>query len=280
MEVYITKANVERIINKMDVSEIQIEEFKNEIRFKWFNSLELKRLKAHELFYSNIEEFSSMFKVMQPYSNSNYVYPTKAPAFHSTASCERLTADFENLKIPEGIKTANRTEEFRGWCLENKELFEKYPDQFNYLLEKKFKIENRDIFVYFQNSGVEVFENYSASHLENAIENKIDEALSFILSSEIHKKVIKAYGYLSFNYKFPDRIDMDKIKVFMEKKKVIQILETFELSFKQPIMKMMKNYYRLQNNEDLKFDSDILTGLGFNCCFGCHKVTMADLYAA
>ncbi len=279
MEVYITKANAERIINKMDVSDIQIEEFKEEIRFKWFNTLELQRLKAHELFYSNIEEFTSAYKAMQAYPNSNFVYPTKAPAFHNTANCERLNSDFENLKIPNEIRQSNREEEFKKWCNEHKELFEKYPDQFNFRVKKKFNIKDKDIFVHFQNSGVQTFENSSAPRLETLIEEKIDEALSFIGSSEIHKKVIQAYGYLSFVYKRPEKINLEKIKVSVEKDEVIQILETFELSFKQPIMKMMKNYYRMKNNKELKFDADILSGLGFNCCYGCHKVTMADFAA-
>lgn len=279
MEVYITKANAERIINKMDVSDIEIEDFKKDIRFKWFNKFELKRLKATELFYSDIEIFSSMFQELRTYSNSNYVYPSKNPAYHNTLDCERLHADYENIKIPDAIRKANRTEEFRLWCIEKKDLYDKYADQFNYQLLKRFNVVSKDIFVHFENSGVEIFDNYSAPQLKNAIDKKINEALTFVLSSENHENVIKSFGYLSFNYKCPDKIDENKLKVLIEKEEVIQILKTFELSYKQPIMKMMKNYYRMQNNTELKFDSDILSGLGFNCCFGCHKLTMADLAA-
>ena len=48
MEALITKSNAERIVKQMNLSKIDIKKFKEEMKFKWFNNWELKKLKAFE----------------------------------------------------------------------------------------------------------------------------------------------------------------------------------------------------------------------------------------
>ena len=54
MEVFITRSNAERIINKMDVKALDITEFAEQMQFKWFNNGELGTLKAYEFPFINL----------------------------------------------------------------------------------------------------------------------------------------------------------------------------------------------------------------------------------
>lgn len=269
MEVYITKANADRIIAQMDLSEIDLQEFKREMRFKWFNNGELKKLKAFMTFFSEPELFASQYVKLQPRDSDNkFVFQGGSPAFHDTHMCERLNADFKNIFVPKEIDKAGTRKEYIKWCEENRELFEKYPDQFRYRLKNMFNL-SIDPFVHYENSGYEAIDNYTLKDLEAAIDQKIKEANTLYNQSEDHKNVIEIFGIQSFNYKNPNMINIDRIKTPIKKEQVIEILKTLEIEIKQPLIRMFKNYYRIKNNSELKFDSDILSNLGFNPCFSC-----------
>jgi hypothetical protein len=59
MEAFITKANAERIVKKMDLNEVDVTEFRKQMKFKWFNTGELRKLKAYEMLFSEPELFLS-----------------------------------------------------------------------------------------------------------------------------------------------------------------------------------------------------------------------------
>jgi transposase-like protein len=280
MEVFITKANADRIVSQMDLSEIDVLEFKREMRFKWFNNGELKKLKAFMTFFSDLELFASQYVKLQPRdSNKKFVFQGGTPAFHDTSTCERLNSDFKNIFVPNEIETAGRRDEYIKWCEEKRELFEKYPDQFRYRLKKVFNL-TIDPFVHYENSGFESFDNYTLQELELAIEKKIEDANAFYNKSEDHMNVIDHFGVQSFNYKNPNRLYLDRLEKQVHQDKALEILQKLEVDIKQPLLRMLKNYYRMKNNSELKFDSDVLSNLGFNpCCSCCMSVSEIDFAA-
>lgn len=280
MEVFITKANAERIIDQIDLNQINIQQFKNEMKFKWFNNLELKKLNALYLFFSDQDLFLSKYKKHCIRENDGkFVFKGSAPAFHKNSTCERLNSDFKNIFVPNEINSLQRRKEYIQWCEEQKELFYKYPDQFRLRLKYKFKL-SIDPFVRYDNSGTDSFDNCSPEELETLIQNKILEAEKFICSSVQHQDVISSLGLHSFNYKNPDKLDMKRLKNPLNKKLVIEILEKFECNYKMPLIKLFKNYYRIKNNKVLKFGNDILSELGFHPCTSCCSMSIHEFYAA
>ena len=280
MEVFITKANAERIVNQMDLSEIDILEFKRSMKFKWFNNGELKKLKAFMTFFSDPELFATQYVKLQPRENGNkFVYQGGSPAFHDASTCERLNADFKNIYVPKEIETSGRRDEYIKWCEEKRELFEKHPDQFRFRLKQVFNL-TIDPFVRYENSGFESFDNYSLEELELAIDKKIKDARAFYNESEENWEVLSMFALQSFNYKFPDKIDFNRLVNPIPEKRVIEILKTLEIDIKQPLFRMFKNYYRIKNNNDLRFDADILSNLGFNPCSACFLASIDEIIAA
>ena len=92
MEVFITRSNAERSINKMDVKALDITEFAEQMQFKWFNNGELGTLKAYELFFSDPEQFVAQFSELKSRETQrSFVYKnTIPPAYHYFENCQRM----------------------------------------------------------------------------------------------------------------------------------------------------------------------------------------------
>jgi hypothetical protein len=269
MNVLITKSNAERIVKQMNLSKIDIKKFKDEMKFKWFNNWELKKLKAFSMLYSNPELFLSYYIPLVPRENENqFVFKSSSSAYHSNFQCEKLNSDFKNIKIPIEIINRNLEEEFIQFCIKNDNLRNKYNDQFILRLKWRFKITS-DPTVIYENSGIDSFNNLNLVALEKEIEEKLFEVENLMASSVSHKEVISNFGNQSFNYKNPENIELRRLSISIKKEEVISILKYFELEIKQNLMKLFQQYYRIQNNRNLKFESDILTKLGFKQCIKC-----------
>lgn len=279
MEVFITKANAERLIAQMDLSQVELQAFEDGFEFKWFNKLELKKLKAYSMLFLEPSTFFEQYKIIPARDNSNFVFKGTAPAFHSNFECERLNSDFRNIKIPSQLKQEDEKKEFAQWCNENREFFEKYPDQFLYRLNKKFNITSNP-FVHYDNSGVQTFNNYSLPQLENAIQKLIVKADIFITSSTKNEEVIESFGLSSYLYKIPQKLYVSQLKSKLNRENVVEILRIFECTYKQPLIELFKNYYRMQNNRELSFKADALTELGFNPCSECCMSIKSLIFAA
>ena len=271
MEALITKSNAERIIKQMDKSEFDIIDFKNDMKFKWFNKGELKQLKAFSMLFSKPDEFFSKYVPLSRNDSKQFVFNSGRSAFHLHEGCEKMLSDFRNILIPEEILKTGRKDEFIAWCKGKTELFEKYPDQFKLRLKIKFGL-SMDPFVRFDNSGYESFDNYSVAELDQAIDQKILEVQELMEASKLYFEVISVFGIQSFNYKDPSMINLAKLSISVNIDEVIEILKSFELKIKKPLVRLFQHYYRMKNNRDLKFESDILLTLGFNPCSKCCSV--------
>jgi hypothetical protein len=275
MKAFITRSNAERIVKRMDLNELDVFEFKKQMEFKWFNTAELRKLKAFEMFFSDPELFLSNYVALEPREDANnYVFQSNS-AFHSKENCPIMHSDFKNIKIPKEIIRAGRKEEFIKFCNEKSKLSEDHPDQFQNLLRWKFKI-NFNPAVHYENSGYQVFENMSLKKIEKAIENKILEFNNWIDEKKLNRLVVEKFGFQSFNYKYPEKIDQKKIFTNVKKEKLIEILRHFQLNIKEPLMKLFTYYYRIKNNSDLSFETNILIELGFKPCSHCNSISLSN----
>lgn len=275
MEAFITRSNAERIIKKMDLNGLDVFEFRKHMEFKWFNMGELRKLKAYEMFFSDPELFLSNYVALKPREDANdYVFKSNA-AFHTNESCSKMHSDFINIKIPKEIIRAGRKEEFIKFCSEKSKLSEETPDQFQNLLRWKFKI-NYNPAVHYENSGYQAIENMTLADLVKAIEDKIIEFNNWIRESSLNRQVVEKFGFQSFNYKNPEKIDQKKISNTVKKEDVIEVLKHFQLNIKEPLMELFTYYYRMKNNSDLSFESNILIELGFRQCSHCKANSLSN----
>lgn len=273
MEAYITKSNSERILQQIDLKEVDIDSISREMQFKWFNKLELRKLKAIELLYSNPDLFLAKYVKLKPReSQKDLVFTSKnGPAYHTNETCEKMLSDYENIRIPERIMHSGKKQEFIEFCNQNATLLEKYPDQFYKRLKWSFGI-SESIEVRFMNSGAELFENMTLEELEEALENKIESINNWLQESKESHEIIEVFGVQSFNYDKPECINISRLKSDLSIEQVCETLKMFEMDIKKPLIELFKHYYRMKNNKTLSFNTDILSTLGFHRCGKCQQI--------
>jgi hypothetical protein len=272
MEVFITRSNAERIIKRMNVNSLDIHEFAKQMQFRWFNNWELGTLKAHELFFSNPEEFVRQFSELKPREKQDsFVYKhTQSPAFHHYHNCHGMLSNYKNLQIPESILASNREDEFIEWCVANEHLREKYPDQFKLRLKYRFNVtENIDVNI--ENSGSQVYETLTLEDIETSISDKLEEIKQWLSSSHLNRVVMEAFGIQSFNFKDSERLNLNRLMSDASKEDVVKCLTHIEMAIKRPLTDLFKVYYRLKENEGLAFNQHLLEHIGFRVCKRCNE---------
>jgi hypothetical protein len=268
MEVFITRSNAERIITKVDLSDIDIACYARELKFKWFNKRELKKLKALEELYSNPILFLHTYVKLQPRKDGHSYVFSSSVAFHTNEHCDKMLSDFENIKIPSHIMKSGRKQDFIDFCTNNQALRMKYPDQFQNRLRWEFGVREQ-VMVRYENSGADRIENMSLEEVSAAINRLLEETNAWIAASSLVRNVIEVFGKQSFNYNKVDELPLDWLSVNASKEKVGEILKRFEINVKQHLITLFKHYFRMKNNKSLRFDHQLLTQLGFKQCSTC-----------
>ena len=256
MEVFITRSNAERIITKVNLSDIDIACYARELKFKWFNKSELKKLKALEELYSNPILFIDTYVKLQPRKDDNSYVFSSSVAFHTNEHCDKMLSDFENIKIPSHIMKSGRKQDFIDFCTKNQALRIKFPDQFQNRLRWKFGVREQ-VVVRYENSGTDRIENMSLEEVSAAINRLLEETNAWIAASSLVRNVIEVFGKQSFNYNKVDELPLDWLSVNASKEKVGEILKRFEINVKQHLITLFKHYFRMKNNKSLRFDHQL-----------------------
>lgn len=272
MEVFITRSYAERIIERMNVNSLDIQEFAKQKQFKWFNNWELGTLKAYELFFSNPKEFVRQFSKLKPREKQvSFVFKhTQTSAFHNYTNCQGMLSNYKNLQIPKSILASKREDEFIEWCVANEEIREKYPDQFKLRLKYRFSVtENIDVNI--ENSGYQAYDALTLDEIETSISEKLEEMKQWLSSSQMNRVVMDVFGVQSFNYKEPERLNLSRLTVNTTLDKVVKCLTHIEIEIKRPLMDLFKVYYRLKENKGLVFNQHLLEHIGFRVCKRCNE---------
>jgi hypothetical protein len=82
MKAYITNSNSKRIVYKLDLENIDVNEEIFHIEFKWFSKYEIKGLLAFKLLFQNPEEFFRKYKPRKAIDTKQYVFEGQASAHH------------------------------------------------------------------------------------------------------------------------------------------------------------------------------------------------------
>lgn len=273
MLVYITNSNANRILKRIDYDKIPdnntVAIYTKPLYFlaPW----EIKKLRITKILFENFELFVKEY--YQPLKNEDtfmYVFEGGQAAYHSSNTCERLSSNYTNFKIPNSIKEKGTEEimKFRVWFKSNRHLLEDRQDIFYLHLTNTFGIKVVLESTSTSNSGPKIKENYDLRELEQRIDEYIRREYEYIKNPNTPEKDIllsfRKLTYLAYNKKpiknnntnFSD----DEIKTF---------LLAYDINYKKPIIELLTEYYRVKNNPDMVFQGHLLEQLGFNPCKHC-----------
>lgn len=265
---YITTANANSIIYKIDVNslDLQGELYKRPIYF--FNKYEKNSLLAiKELFLDSEKFYNEYYKPIITKDTFNFVFEGKPPAYHKSIDCNRISSDYENFQIPESIKEKGKETviKFRKWFLENQYLLSK-PDIFIARLQMRWGIVSNLKNINKENSGFTEFENFTPKQIEEKIDSLIIKAGKlYYEETEILKRFNK-YAYLG-NKESPIKNN----NTGFSDKKVKEVLSYFEDNIKKPLRPLLIQYFRVTINPELNLNDRILEQLGFKPCSQCYK---------
>jgi hypothetical protein len=266
---YITTANANSIIYKIDVNSLKINGELYKIPIYFFNKYEEKSLLAiKELFLDSENFLTEYYKPILTRDTLNFVFEGKPPAYHKTIDCNRISSDYENFQIPETIKDKGKetVKKFRKWFLENQYLLDK-PDIFIARLKMKWGIVSNLKNVNKDNSGYTKFENLTPKQIEERIDSLIKRAgRLYYEETEILKRFNK-YAYLG-NESEPIKNN----NTGFSDRKVKEVLSFFENNIKKPLKPLLIEYFRVTINPELNLNDRILEQLGFKPCQQCHKL--------
>jgi len=273
--VYITKANMQKIISSSNIKDIDIkgEIYKEKIYlFSKYEENEL--LAVQELLKDPEKYFDKVYKPYKSKDNKQYVYKEQSPAFHTINNCERLTADFINLKIPEIIIQQGLVDEFREWFKTVEHLMDN-PAAFKMRAELKWGFSIYLEEVVYKNSGFLGYDNICIEELEGKIDKLLKSAGLFYYSSDKNTIILKRFGKLTFLaykqesiYNNETGYDDDKVKV---------LLREYDNEFKKPLKDLLIKYYMLKFNPDIEIKKSLLDSIGFRQCSHCINLSKSEV---
>lgn len=277
---YITISNSKKIIKKLDINKflaIKQKLYKWDIYF--FSNKEEAVLKGTREIFKNPSNFTfECYQPIQVEDSYQYVFPESAPSYHKDQDCPRLHANFRNFEIPLPIQEKGKYEinKFRKWFKDNKTLQDQSIKRFIFALQAHFPYvgEINPKAVDYSNSGYEEKVNYSLKELEDQIDDILRSAGSFFKKNRDKQNIIRRFQKLTFLayvngniYKNDTGLQDDDLKDF---------LREYNEMFKQPVKRLLLEYYRIQYNPDLKFEGTILEQLGFKACSKCYNEDRPD----
>lgn len=277
---YLTKSNINRIMSKADLGKMELKGGIYKRRIYFFNMQERQRLLAYYLLYKNPEAFASIYVKIQNEDTFSFVFEGGTPAYHFDSSCSKLVSDFINFKIPKQIKDAgsNTVLEFRSWFreTETQKLLIENEERFLAALHLRFikYIPSKPEPVRYKNTGYQAVENVNLEGLEFKINNLLDEADAFRQnsSSVIQRAIIyfEKHTYLARTGKpIPNDLPNPETMLGIKEEELRLLLIDYENKFKVPVSELLKDYYRIKFNPDLKFEGLLLDQLGLKKCATC-----------
>jgi hypothetical protein len=268
---FVTNANIKRTLFKLDKSDFDYESEIYKHSINYLNLLEKRDLLSIKCLYEFPDIFfKNFYSKINTVDTFKFVFEEQQPAFHSDNACPNLSSDFENYLIPEVIKSNQLELEYRNWFKQNIHLTEKkiLTDLFKDIHYKKWNC--LPFFVDYENSGVFEFMNLNVDDIESNIDTLLQNIKLYIEKSLIIKKIISVFGKQSYAFDKVETLKLNRLPY--DKETISDVLKTFELEYKRPLINMLKEYYRIKYNSNLVFEENILIGLGFRQCKVCQEL--------
>lgn len=305
MNVFITKANVSRIVKSINLSEVKIDgdiyKDKNQVLNAMFSKYEKYELLAYKKLMEDPEAFmSEIYEKISQYEDTYWwVYEKKnPPAYHFNSACPRLLSNFKNYKIPEGIrfkgiqkyeymkvirsecrygneeimnKMKSNVNNYRVWWeTEGEMLYLKDKDAFLMRVNNKYQPEPRILNITeFEsvNSGIERLENSSLIEIENEIDKLIKDSGRYYFLNKKNTSVLRHYAKRTSTAYKNETFKSNSTGYTNEE--IREVLIDYDKRFKSPLGIYLKEYYRRKNNPNLEIAQELLDQLGFRKCLTC-----------
>ena len=228
-----------------------------------------------------IQVFKEQYNDQKPDVYSSYHFNLECIELNKKYLDYTISSTDENLRIMLSSKIRNIFKEYTystsrykyifDFCLEKKEgntvqtinedgeiiIQERIPDDIYNQMMALFKKYDSDLgksYHVLTNSGVATYNNLSLIELETKIEKLINDSISYRYSDESIAKKIK-------NITFAD--------IYKLKKMDNEIAKKWVVDYKEPIYRLIQNYYWIKFNPKLSIDKTVLDSIGFKPCKRC-----------
>ena len=272
---YITQSNLRDITYRYKLPETLTGQlYKKKIDF--FNKNDRKRLLLIRKLIDNTSKLMiGSWKEIKPKTSKDLVFESN-PSYHFSMSCELLNKDYENFYIPKEIlvKGDEEINEFKKWFKSTKHLLDGKVDVFEYRWHNKWNFHVNVKKIYIENSGVSIFENQSIKQIEAEIDFLLKEAQDLTVN---YPDIIKKYG--KFAKEGLSRKTYTKNDTGFSDLEIREVLLKLEMEIKNPLRRLLVNWYRAKQNPELNFDAKILDQLGFKSCPVCSSKIQTEKYS-
>lgn len=273
--VYITKANSQRMVGELKLSDLHLEGEVYDKPIYFFNELEKQSLLAYKELMEHPEKFVDyVYRRIRPQFNDNYVFDRGSyPCYHLFPDCQRLRSEYHNWLIPQAIKDKGHesVESFRSWIkasFELQELIDNDPEAFQFRVQQKFGVVVQMREMVIPNSGTKEFENRDLTSIVQDIEFQLKMAGIFYYKSKKNTAILHRYSRRSYLWSSPSLLE-DNDTGYPDDE-VKELLHYYHENFKQPIMQLLREYYRVKFNPELSMEGTLLAQLGFHECPECY----------
>jgi hypothetical protein len=272
---FITQSNLRDITYRYKLPEtLKGQLYKKKIDF--FNKNDRNRLLLIRKLIDNTSKLmTGSWKEIKPKNSRDLVFESN-PSCHFSMSCELLNNDYENFYIPKEIldKGDEKTNEFKKWFKSNKHLLDGKADVFEYRWRAKWNFSVNVKKIYIENSGISMFENISIKQVETNIDFLLKEAQELI---DTYPAIIKKYG--KFAKESLSRKTYTNNDTVFSDLEIREVLLKLEIEIKEPLRRLLVNWYRAKQNPELNFDIKILDQLGFKSCPVCSSKINTEKYS-
>lgn len=258
--VFITKSNESKILSNLDLKgdKADFECLYDESLSFILSTPELNLLHVYKRLCAHPKEALAAYKKVNKKDTKQFVWEGGKPAFHFKSDCPRLNSEFTNITIPVEIQDKGDLEisRFRDFVKEYRCLLEEDEVRFMHKLEARFLLKNPPKSIKYLNSGVQEFCNLNLLDLKYQIDSLLIKASKFRDSDEEISKLISVKGY-----------GTHKVKEAKDKSSPLYEWHAMKSELKD----LLKQYYRVKFNPELKFDKTLLEQVGFQPCRECDK---------
>jgi len=270
---YITKSKLNAIIGATNIDNLKLDVkylYKPKRPLDFFNRFEANRLLAFRLLCEDEEKFLTEVYTPLEIKDDTYtlVFEKMRHSYHRVNDCSTLNNQYLNFKIPVEIKREDesgweiRVKDFRKWVKDHLHVYQRSKKDFFSQMFSDYhvtQISPDDMIVERDNTGHEDVENYDLETLEPLLDKVIGQAYWFFEE----RNIPSYFGKYAFLAKTPEKLPNGAPHPV--------VLEEFKSLYKEPITKLLKEWYMISLNPDLSFNGNVLEKLGFQSCWHCYR---------
>jgi hypothetical protein len=270
---FITMYNASRIVRKVDADKLDLTErlYKQQIFF--FSKFERAELLAFRLFISNPEHYvNEMYEKLDVKASDQYIfeYDGQKPAYHEIPTCELLNSDFKNMRVPQSIRDAGiDLKVFRKWAYET--VYDAFKAGRLDIVQARIELRwgvvvSQSELAHADNSGIMSIENADLGTLESILDRHLRQAAEYFHK---HSHILRRFSKLTFLSRSSEAIYSNDTGLSDDQLKAF--LKDYHMRFKLPTMRLLKQWYMVKLNPELKFQGLLLEQLNFKACSQCHE---------